>query len=293
MPLLGGLFGGKVEPGPVVIPVPATVPAALRVYYVPGYPPLLPDDLRARAAAWADAHVEEPLRSALKPLLASPDLTYADMAKTSFPPPLELLAHESVGAEEKARLESAWQVVVVAHPAVTQVPMLGLWAAIAAGRSAALELKGALMDAAARRVVPIAAYEAPLPGRGTLLIADHVGVAAATDARGLARWATTGMVKFGLPEVEIQEAKPGLDFGPLVTALAQHLLDSLLTANHGRPQPVTELSLGPELQLPVGGRQLAFRVLYLAGQGERPGYLDIIPVAAYQGTQADFLASLV
>jgi hypothetical protein len=293
MPLLGGLFGGNATPGPVVIPVPPAVPVAFRVYYVPGYPPLLPDDLRAKAAGWVAAHVEEPLRSALVPLLASPDLTCSDMAKTSFPPPLERLAGAAVGREEKERLEAAWQVVVVSCPSRLQVPMLGLWAAIAAGRSAALELKGALFDAAATRLTPIADYESGLPGRGTLAAGDHAVVATRTTPAGFVSWYTMGMIKFGLPEVEVQEAPPNLDLGPLVGALAQHLLDTVLTANHGREQPVAELSVGPELELAAGGRPVRFRVIHTPGHGQLPALVDVLPVLGFSGTQADFLAGLL
>jgi len=292
MPLLGGLFGGKAEVGPVVIPVPPSVPVAWRVYYVPGYPPLLPEDLRARATRWAEANVEEPLRSALLPLFASPELTYTDMAKTAFPPPLEVLAKSDVGAEEKGRLEAAWQVTVVACQTRLAVPMFGLWAAMAAGRSAALELNGALFDAAAVRLTPIDSYSKPIAGRGTLVIADHVVVGTKTDSRGLARWSTTGMVKFGLPEVEVQDAPGLIDLGPLVLALGQRLLDLLLTANHGRPQPVGELALDPVLELSLNGRPVRLRVFFTPGTGELPGIVDVLPTPEFVGTQGDFLVTL-
>jgi hypothetical protein len=293
MSVFGGLFHAKEAPGPIAFPVPATVPVAFRVYYVPGYPPLLPEDLRAKALGWIDAHAEEPLRSALKPIVGSPDFTYTDMAKTSFPPPLEVLTASTVGAEEKERLEKAWQVAVVACNTDLRVPMLGLWAAIAGGRSAAAELHGALFDAAARRLTPIASYESPLPGRGTLLVGDHALVGSSIDAHGLVRWFTTGLVKLGLPEVEVQEARPGVDLSPLVRALGQHLLDSVLTANHGREQPVTELTLGPEVEISLAGRAVRFRVMYTPGHGEAPAYVDVLPVIGFQGIQADFLATLV
>jgi len=293
MPRLGGLFGGRREAGPVVIPLPAQVPVAFRVYYVPGYPPLLPDDLRAKAAGWVDAHVEDPLRAALKPLLASPDLTYSDMSRTSFPLPLERILTEGVGGEERSRLDAAWQVAVVTCPARLQVPMLGLWAAIAAGRSAALELKGALFDAAALRLTPIALYEAPLPANGVLRVADHAVVGATAVAGGLANWSTRGMAKFGLPEVEVQEARAGADLGPLVLSLAQHLLDAALTANHGRDEPVSELSMGPELELKVGGRPVRLQVFHAPGAGERPSLVDVLPVAGFTGSQAEFLDGLL
>jgi hypothetical protein len=291
MPLLGGLFG-KAEVGPVVIPVLASIPVAFRVYYVPGYPPLLPDDLRARAIAWLEAHVEEPMRSALRPVLASPDLSYTDMAKTSFPAPLEVLAKTDVGAEERERFEAAWQVTVVACQARPEVPMFGLWAAIAAGRSAATDLKGALFDAAAVRLTPVDSYQRGVPGTGVLTVTDHAVFGGATDSRGLVRWSSAGMPKFGLPEVEIQEAPAGLDLGQVLRDLAQHLLDQLLTANHGREQPVTELSLGPEISLPLAGGTARFRIIHTARQGDLPPIIDVLPTLGYRGTQSDFLVAI-
>ena len=247
MPLLDGLFG-RLGSGPVALPVAAQVPVSFRVYYTPGYPPLLPEDLRAHATTWAETHVEEPLRSALMPLLGSTSLSYTDMAKTSFPPPLDLLHGADVGDEERSRFEKAWQVTVVACEATAQVPMFGLWVAIAAGRSAALELKGALFDAPAVRLTAIATYELAIPGNGALRVDDHVAFPADPDPSGLIRWHTTGMGKFGLPEL-VLPAEPGQDLGPALRALAQQVLDSLLRANHGRPQPPTELVLAPEADL--------------------------------------------
>ncbi|HVD00926.1 MAG TPA: hypothetical protein VNG93_07245 [Candidatus Dormibacteraeota bacterium] len=292
MPLLGGLFGGRAEIGPVVIPVPPSVPVAFRVYYVPGYPPMLPGDLRAAAATWSAAHVEEPLRSALTPLFASPELTYTDMAKTAFPPPLEVIKGAGAGEEEKARLDAAWQVAVVACPARLEVPVFGLWAAMAAGRSAALELNGALFDAAALRLTPIASYSDSIAGRGTVAVGDHVTSSSATDGRGLVRWTTIGMVKFGLPEIEIQDAPGLIDLGPLLVALGQRLLDLLLTANHGRPQPITELVLEPVVKLALGGRPAHVRVYFTPGTANLPGLLDVLPTPEFAGTQGDFLVSL-
>jgi hypothetical protein len=246
VPLLDGLLH-KGE-GPLAIPVAASIAVAFRVYYTPGYPPLLPEDLRLKAAAWVALHVAEPLRSALGPVITSPALIYTDMAKTSFPPPLDLLQKAEVGAEERNRVEKAWQVAVVSCETKPQVPMFGLWAAIAAARSAALELSGALFDSPAVRLTPIAFYEQGLPGDGALRVGDHVAFPADADPSGLIRWHTTGMSKFGLPEVVIP-APPGPDHGPLLWALAQHLLDTLLRANHGRPEPLTELVLPREVTL--------------------------------------------
>jgi len=248
VPLLDGLLH-KSEGGPVTIPVASAIPVAFRVYYTPGYPPLLPDELRARAVAWVAAHVGEPLRSALGPVVASPALVYTDMAKTAFPAPLDLLQKTDVGAEERSRFERAWQVAVVSCDTKPQVPMFGLWAAIAAARSAAGELGGALFDSPAVRMTPVASYEEGIAGDGALRVGDHVAFPADPDPSGLVRWHTTGMSKFGLPEVVIP-ARPGPDHGPLLRALAQHLLDTLLRANHGRLEALTELAVPAELTLP-------------------------------------------
>ncbi|MDQ6919531.1 MAG: hypothetical protein M3Z98_09255 [Candidatus Dormibacteraeota bacterium] len=275
MPLLGGLFH-KGDGGPVVIPVAAQVPVAFRVYYTPGYPPLLPEDLRAKAVAWVENHVEEPLRSALRPVVGSPALSYADMAKTAFPPPLDLLQHSDVGDEERGRLERAWQVLVVSCDARPQVPMFGLWAAIAAARSAALELSGALFDAPAVRLTEIASYQQGLPRTGVLNVTDHVAFPADSDPSGLIRWHTTGMNKFGLPEIVIP-APAGVDQGSPLRALAQHLLDSLLRANHGRPELLTELVVPADPSLPQATGPASLRLQLVPGQTGVPTLVALPP----------------
>jgi len=249
VPLLDGLLHHG-DGGSLAIPVAPSIPVAFRVYYTPGYPPLLAEDLRAQAAAWVAVHVAEPLRSALGPVVASPALVYSDMAKTAFPPPLDLLQKTEVGAEERKRFEAAWQVAVVSCETKPQVPMFGLWAAIAAARSAALELHGALFDSPAVRLTPVASYEQGIPGDGVLRVADHVAFPADPDPSGLIRWHTTGMSKFGLPEIVVPAA-PGSDQGPFLVAIAQHLLDCLLPANHGRPETLTELVVAADGGLPA------------------------------------------
>jgi len=274
MPLLGGLFH-KGDGGPVVIPVAVQMPIAFRVYYTPGYPPLAAEDLRVNAAGWLDRYVEEPLRSALKPVVGSEKLSYTDMAKTSFPPPLDVLQKEDVGAEERSRFEAAWQVAVVSCEARTQVPMLGLWAAVAAARSAALDLNGALFDAVAVRLTSIASYQQPIPGLGVLKAADHLVVGSSSSGSPV-NWRTSGMPKFGLPDLEVLEAPAGVDLRPMLEAVAQQLLDALLTANHGRAEPIDQLALGPGLGLALPGGPAEVRLFSLAGQGRRPPLLEVV-----------------
>lgn len=275
MPLLDELLG-RGKSGPLAIPVAASTPVALRVYYTPGYPPLLPEDLRARAATWVANHVDEPLRAALTPVVASGALSYTDVAKTAFPPPLDLLLKAEVGEEERTRFERAWQVVVVSSDAKPQVPMFGLWAAVAAARSAALELKGALFDSPAVRLTPIASYEERIPGNGALRVTDHVAFPVDTDPSGLVRWHTTGMSKFGLPDVVIP-APPGPDQGPLLRALAQHLLDTLLRANHGLPEPLSQLVFPADTTLPMADGPAVLRLQLAPSQGGIPTLVALPP----------------
>jgi hypothetical protein len=168
-------------------------------------------------------------------------------------------------------------VAVVSCEAKPQVPMFGLWAAIAAARSAALELSGALFDSPAVRMTPVASYEQGIAGDGVLRVADHVAFPADPDPSGLVRWHTTGMSKFGLPEIVVP-AHPGPDHGPLLQALAQHVLDSLLRANHERPEPLTELLLPADLSLP-GSEAAAHLHLHLArSQAGVPTLVAVPPV---------------
>ena len=275
MPLLGHLFG-PADTAPIVIPVATSIPVAFRVYYTPGYPPLLPDELRARASEWVETHVADPLRPALRPLLAS--LNYTDMAKTSFPPPLDALRSAAVGAEERSRVDSAWQVAVVACEAQPQVPMLGLWAAIAAGRSAAIELRGALFDAAAGRLTSIPSYQQPLAGGGVLRVADHAAFEVGSESEAAGTVRSRGMRKFGLPEVELAQAAGGRDLVLALELLAQQLLDRLLTANQGREEPVAELSLPPEVTIELPSGPTPVRLFLPTGRAGPATLVGILPL---------------
>lgn len=267
MPLLGGLFG-KAPAGPVRVPVATVIPVAFRIYYQPRYPPLMAEDLRDRAHAWLDAHADDPLRSALHPVIESQDLDYTDMEKTAFPPPVEVLQKGSVGPEERHRLETAYQVTVITCRATPRVPMFGLWAALAAGRSAAMDLGGVMFDSVAVSLAPIAAQEERIAGGGTLRVAEHTGFHSAPAQAHAERWLTAGMAKFGLPEIEVlgPTGPPG-HMAAILEALGQHLLDSVLAANHGRPSPIEELELPPDLTLQVMGSPVPVQIAFSPARG--------------------------
>ena len=255
---LGGLLGQHPK-GPIRIPVVAAPAIPFGVYYTPLYPPLGSDELRARLGGWLDQHVEEPLRGALKPVVASAELlSYLDLHKTALPPPTDA-AQTGATAEEAAKLARAWQVMAVTgHPAV-QVPVFGLWAALAGAHSAAQELDGVAIDSTTHRVLR-ADLESPIAGDGRLQLAEHVTVCPLANSAGAATWRTLGMQKFGLPNLQLRGAlgDPTL----LLVEIGQRLLDALLRANHGREEPLAELEVGSELT--VRGAT-AVHLQYLAG----------------------------
>jgi hypothetical protein len=82
------------------------------------------------------------------------------------------------------------------------------------------------------------------------------------------------MSKFGLPEI-VLPAPPGADHGPLLRALAQHLLDTLLRANHGRPEALTELVVSGELLLP--GQPAPLRLHLAPSQAGVPTLVAVPP----------------
>lgn len=258
---LGGLLGQHPK-GPVRIPVVAAPAIPFGVYYTPLYPPLGPDELRARLAGWLDQHVDEPLRSALKPAVASTELlTYLDMHKTALPPPTDP-AQAGATPEEGAKLEQAWQVMAITgHPAV-QVPVFGLWGALAGARSAAQDLDGVAIDTTTHRVLR-AEPESVIAGSGKVVLAEHVTIAPLGNPSGAATWRTAGLQKFGLPNLQLRGVLPGSgDPGLLLVETGQQLLDALLRANHGREQPLAELEIGSELT--VSGATAA-HLEYVAG----------------------------
>jgi hypothetical protein len=85
------------------------------------------------------------------------------------------------------------------------------------------------------------------------------------------------MAKFSLPEVELADAPAGRDFGLHLELLAQQLLDRLLTANHGREQPVAELSLPPEVTLVLPAGATPVRLFFPPRQAGPAVLVGVLP----------------
>ena len=269
MPSLSGLFA-KAPEGPLRIPVDATVALGFAVYYVPGYPPLGGKELRAALPAWLDGHLAEPLRGAVKQFAAGPGLDYTDdLQRGALPlPPYDLLRSEGAGEEEVKRLEKGYQLLMVHARDPNTVPRFGLWAALAGARAGAEALAGVGYDPARMAVIPLGS--AALPGDGVVRVREHVAFRLGGEPGGPGWITSAGMSKFGLPDLRVgfpAGFPPPLE---MLADIAQQLIDSVLRANHGRAECISELEFGPAVV--AAGVPLALR--YTAESGKK-GWLEV------------------
>lgn len=289
--------------------VPETLTSALAVY-VERAPD--PKDIQRLAVAFVQSRAGDPLKGALARFVGS-ELVRIDVRPRALvpEPPAELLlasgGHEADPAREEAqRFAAAKEVVVVSAKFVLVRPLLHVWAALAAARAVALATSGVVLDPEIPRLLPIAGYASGVPGDGRVVVADHVVVPTnAAETKGAAAtWTTTsGMPRFGLPDLEMRFVPPGRarDVVPLVLGVAQRLLDQALdqAARAPRETALEELELEAEQTVTLTDVAAAFgdpRPTADASEGatvaltHEPGqaFVTVGPPASFTGERAEW-----
>jgi uncharacterized protein YegJ (DUF2314 family) len=147
--------------------------------------------------------------------------------------------------------------VLIHAPDAVIAPRAGLWAATAAAHGIASALDGIVFDPVLMNLVPSERLSESLlesmSDGGRLLPVDHILVLFSVDERGAGWMTTKGMEKFGLPNLEVRQAPPGL-FDRLVhvmNGLAGRLIHTVMESpvTEGLPRSVAlerEMRLGME-----------------------------------------------
>jgi hypothetical protein len=158
---------------------------------------------------WLDSNAQDPVRSALGMFIDHGALEFAVKTRDQVPePPMSLLAYIGMGELEERRIASATHVVVIRTRDSIRKPRLGLWAVIAGARAAASQLDGVVLDPILPKVRPIADNTAELPAKLDVHIGNHIVVPFSVGDTGLAWMTTSGMAKFGLPDLELWDLPP-------------------------------------------------------------------------------------
>jgi len=124
-------------------------------------------------------------------------------------PPEHAVQHEQFSEEDRTRFQDATHLIWVT--ATDSGPSLrsGLWATFAAARAAAETYDGVVVDPSCTRLVP-SAEGWPVPSDGRILVKKHVRIWYSQSETGLCWMTTTGMPKFGVPNLEMNDIPPNL-----------------------------------------------------------------------------------
>ena len=244
---------------PSVLRIPVREFPSIRfdVFFTPTEPtPPTTEALTALTKRWLVEHANDPLRSAIRGFIDRAALGFGvDSRAHLATPALQLLSHLGLGELEERRLLAATHVVSVVTRDSARRPRIGLWSAIAGARAVATELGGVILDPIIPKVLSTESYIASLPHNGDIRIGSHIVVPYSVGDRGVAWMTTSGLAKFGLPDLEISELPPNLDqMSILVNGVAQHLVTAVLLV----PDSQTSLqSLEIESEIRITGSEVA------------------------------------
>lgn len=178
-----------------------------------------PDVLRRRVEQWVRKSIGPPLGELIRAGLGELKVVSAVRGGDTPEPPSHMISHKEYSDEDRARLAKATHLVWIRSASSTATRRAGLWAALIAAQLAADDFEGIVVDAMASRLVPAGERSRP-PDDGRILISQHIRIWSSVGESGLMWMTTTGMPKFGLPNLEI------VGLAPLEARIAGHLINA-------------------------------------------------------------------
>jgi hypothetical protein len=206
----------------ITLPVPEGVRAT---YLVPAA--ATPPDLADRVASTALARWDGVLGFLLADLIGGPGVPVDVRSADDLPPlPVELLAVMGADDEQLDRITAAREFVILSVQSRPGWPPAHEWVTRAIAIVAAQLVNGDVIDIANHQVLDPDAAASTLPDHeGHTRLADWVWVNYSADSAGY--WCTTtGLVRFGLPELQTLTAPPNVveAWGRAMTGLARRLV---------------------------------------------------------------------
>ena len=180
---------------------------------------------------WLDMHAPLPLREAIDTFLAAGFLQPQIIEREEMPePPEDYLRAYNPGEIEECRFRDATHIALVGTQDLILMPRVGYWAAVAVSRALATHfVGGVILDPEFPRLLPREKHLEDLPHNGMISITEHILVTVTPHepARGQCTMFTRGMMRFGLPDLEMQEVPANLVKSLLLVlnGVAQHLME--------------------------------------------------------------------
>lgn len=203
MGLLSFLFGGD---GVIRLSLPPEDHALALAWFREGAQPPEQDELVEAAAEWIEERADDPFRARLRRALAEDGIEVDIAPRRSVPePPLEALQRFSEEGWEQ-RFSEATHVAAIRCAAQPSWPPVSAWIATLAATAIAKRTGGIVLDPAIPRLLPRAGDDDErVPGDGRWVLSEHV-VTSFSPGRGEKGWLTThGLLRFGLPEIEVRD----------------------------------------------------------------------------------------
>ncbi|MBN1421092.1 MAG: DUF2314 domain-containing protein [Planctomycetes bacterium] len=299
--------GGADPRGLLRIAIPSDVVLAVQVHFRPERA-RDPEELERFVLEWIRRHARDPLRGAVREHLAANPwkISIVDVREAPRPLPCHVAA---LAPEGRLCMRESLQCIQVGTKDALRRPRPGLWAVFAAGRALAEALDGVIFDLLnlgltyrpARRL---------LPPDGLIHVADHILVLQSVNERGLGWTTTTGMPKFGLPNLQIEETPVHLarPLAAILRVVAQKLAGRVLERAGTEPAPRAGMLLDRTLTLhpadvarAAGGGASSFRsardatvgLAYAPARPHREPFITVLPPEGFRGGSGVWAHDLV
>ncbi|NOU31595.1 MAG: DUF2314 domain-containing protein [Polyangiaceae bacterium] len=256
-------------------------------------------DLKRLGTEWVRSMADEPLRSALTAYIASEELTVERKRRWWFrDPPKDILRSFGMGAEEERRYQAASHVVAVIAEGSRALAAYS----VASGIADALD--GVVVDPQGLpRVLPQKLLAARISSDESDAVSKWILCPFSTSDDGLGWMTTTGMSRFGLPNLEMRRIPIGLDDALLsvMNAVAQHIVDAAATGSHNasdvvldQDQVITQRDLSRAMGRDIAAKQTTVRLAFdgIGRDGMAP-FVVIEPPASFKGELGEWYYALL
>jgi hypothetical protein len=257
-------------------------------------------DLKRLGVEWVHSMTDEPLRSMLATFIESEQLTVERKRRWWFrDPPKHVIRSFGMGQEEERRYKDATHVITVV--AEGHYPhTLGAFA-VASGVANAFD--GVVVDPhGLPRVLAGTLLKERLSPDGSAAVSKWIVCPFSASDDGLGWMTTTGMGRFGVPNLEMRHIPTGLDDALLsvMNAVAQHVLDAVLA------EAPAEIALDEEFTITqsdlaramgrdtIAAKQTTVRLSFDGvGRNHMEPFIAIGPPMSFKGTLGEWYYAML
>lgn len=282
-----------------------SVPPHVLATYVVAVPARIPD--LADIAAAAAREIEVPAFDPPANMLERRGMTVTETNPGDHGPvPLELLGALGASPTQLAAVRAARRLIIVSAAQATGWANYGDWAALGVAAGVAKHVRGVLIDPVHPKVLDPEAAVATIPRTvDDFVLSQWVSVSQSMDD-GDCWFTTSGMCRFGLPELEAIDVPPSLAsrWTGVLTGIANRLIDLWCDALRD-DRDASFLELPAEFHITGGDVESAYgrpaqpgpdvRVRLELDPAPDPGYtsfLTVVPPHDYPRSAGEFFAEV-